>query len=280
MTRIGRFFALCAVTAIALPAETFTTLLSFDGTEGQDPQAALVQATNVELYGTAWCGGAAGCDLVDGTGTVFGITVSGTLMRLHSFCSQRVHGVCGDGQNPDAGLIQGSDGNFYGTTEDGGSAPSAHCSDNPCGTIFEITPAPSGTLTTLYSFCVKGEQCTSGGGPVALLSQATNGDFYGTTTEAGSLSGNNGTVFRLSTGLGPFVKTLPASSAVGAAVKILGTDLTGAAIVTFNGTAAAFTVVSATEITTTVPAGATSGEVQVTAPSGTFSSNVNFLVIP
>jgi uncharacterized protein (TIGR03437 family) len=79
-------------------------------------------------------------------------------------------------------------------------------------------------------------------------------------------------------GLGPFVKTLPITGAAGAAVKILGTDLTGATSVTFNGTAAAFTVVSSSEITTTVPAGATSGTVEVVTPSGTLLSNVAFQV--
>jgi uncharacterized repeat protein (TIGR03803 family) len=162
MTRIGRFFALCAVTAIALPAETFTTLLSFDGTEGQDPQAALVQATNVELYGTAWCGGAAGCDLVDGTGTVFGITVSGTLMRLHSFCS---HGYpqCTDGAGPYAGLIQAANGSLHGTTSSGGT----NCAESlGCGTFFKITP--SGAPTTLYSFCSQ-TNCADGAYPLAGL---------------------------------------------------------------------------------------------------------------
>jgi hypothetical protein len=87
-------------------------------------------------------------------------------------------------------------------------------------------------------------------------------------------------VFRLSTGLGPFVKTLPTSGLVGAAVKILGTGLTGATGVTFNGAAATFTVVSSALITATVPAGATSGAVQVTTPSGTLSGNVSFVVTP
>jgi len=90
----------------------------------------------------------------------------------------------------------------------------------------------------------------------------------------------DGTVFSLSVGLGPFVKTLPTSGKVAAGVMILGTDLTGATSVTFNGTAAAFSVVSSSEITTTVPTGATTGTVQVTTSSGTLSSNVNFRVSP
>jgi hypothetical protein len=63
---------------------------------------------------------------------------------------------------------------------------------------------------------------------------------------------------------------------VGMAVKILGTNLTGATSVTFNGTAAVFKVVAGSLNTTTVPAGATTGTVQVVTPSGTLSSNVPF----
>ena len=83
---------------------------------------------------------------------------------------------------------------------------------------------------------------------------------------------------RRTIGLCPFVETLPTSGNVGAAITILGTDLTGATGVTFNGTAATFTVVSASEIKTTVPTGATTGTVQVTTPSGTLSSDVIFSV--
>jgi hypothetical protein len=82
-------------------------------------------------------------------------------------------------------------------------------------------------------------------------------------------------------GLGPFVKTLPTSGSVGAALDILGTNLTGAMSVSFNGTAATFTVnPSGSAISTTVPAGATTGKIQVVTPSGTLSSNVNFQVLP
>jgi hypothetical protein len=85
-------------------------------------------------------------------------------------------------------------------------------------------------------------------------------------------------VFSLAVGLGPFVETLPTSGPVGAAVIILGNDLTGATGVSFNGTAARFTVVSNSEIETTVPAGATTGKVQVTTFSRTLTSNVAFRV--
>ena len=95
-------------------------------------------------------------------------------------------------------------------------------------------------------------ECPDGEYPQAELVLATNGDFYGTMDGGVKI---HGTIFDLSVGLGPFVKTLPHSGMVGAVIMILGTDLTGATRVSFNGTPAAFTVVSATEITTTVPTG-------------------------
>jgi hypothetical protein len=106
--------------------------------------------------------------------------------------------------------------------------------------------------------------------------QDTNGTFYGTTPTAGP--GGYGTVFSLSTGLRPFVKTNPSSGKVGAAVIILGTNLTGVASVSFNGTTAAFSVVSDSEIETTVPAGATSGTVKVVTATTTIESNTRFRV--
>jgi uncharacterized repeat protein (TIGR03803 family) len=238
------------------PSGTLTTLYSFCSqsgcTDGQDPEAGLVQATNGYLYGTTYAGGPN-----DG-GTVFKITPSGTLTTLISFlCDQS---GCPDGQYPVAGLVQATDGNLYGTAADG--------ANGSYGTVFKITP--SGNLTTLYLF--------DGQIPIAGLVQATNGNFYGTAYDGGA--SNDGTVFSLSVGLGPFVKTQPASGKVGAAVKILGTNLTGATSVSFNGTAAVFTVVSSSLITTTVPAGASSGKVQVVTPGRTLSSNVPFQVRP
>jgi uncharacterized repeat protein (TIGR03803 family) len=181
------------------------------------------------------------------------------LTTLHSF-------QIADGASPDAPLIQGTDGDLYGTTSDGGTSAA--------GTLFKITT--SGALTTLYSF-----DGMDGSTPEAALVQDTNGMFYGTTSNGGIYTGDFGTVFSLSVGLGPFVKPQPASGAVGMVVNILGTDLTDATSVTFNGTPSTFTVVARSYIATTVPAGATTGMVQVTAPGrSTLSSNVPFTVTP
>jgi uncharacterized repeat protein (TIGR03803 family) len=201
-------------------------------------------------------------------GTVFKIAPSGKLTTLYNFCSQT---NCTDGESPYAGLIQGTDGNLYGTTPIGGANGNV-CGihGNSCGTVFKITP--SGTMTTLHSF-----EGTDGWALYGGLFQATNGEFYGTTEYGGTIDG--GTVFSLNVGLGQFVETLPTSGKVGATVKILGSFLTGATSVTFNGTAATFTVNSKSEITTTVPTGATTGTVQVISPRlGTLSSNVPFTV--
>lgn len=108
------------------------------------------------------------------------------------------------------------------------------------------------------------------------LAQGTGGSFYGTTYEGGADS--IGTVFNVSVGLKPFVRPVPASGKVGSPVTILGSDLAGTTSVTFNATAAAFTVVSATEITATVPAGATTGTIRVATSGGTLSSDVAFRV--
>ena len=222
--------------------------------DGANPQAGLVQGSDGNLYGTAVGGG------TNGEGTVFKITTSGTLTTLHSFAIT-------DGAAPSGTLVQASDGNFYGTTYEGGA------SNN--GTVFAMTPG--GTLTTLYSFCSQ-SGCADGSSPQGGLVQDTDGTFYGTTYHGGADS--IGTIFSLSVGLGPFVKTLPASGKAGATVIILGTNLTGATKVSFNGIAAKFTVVSSTEITTTVPTGATTGSVTVVTPSGTLKNNVIFNVAP
>jgi uncharacterized repeat protein (TIGR03803 family) len=218
-------------------AGSFTTLLSFDGTDGGNPSAGLVQGADGNFYGTTSAGGSNENCPSGGCGTVFKITPGASLTTLYSFCPQP---GCNDGSNPVAGLVQGTDGNFYGTTETGGGNGSC---GGGCGTVFRITPAgklttlhafdstdgswptaglvkgtdgnlygttelggasqsggtafritPAGTLTTLYSFCLK-SNCTDGRSPTGGLVQATNGKFYG-TTQVGGIE-NVGTVFVL-----------------------------------------------------------------------------------
>ncbi len=242
-----------------------TTLYTFcsqtNCADGNGPSQVLIQATDGNFYSVTNGGGSSSCTY--GCGTVFKMTPAGTLTTLYTFCTEG--GSCPDGSEPKSGLLQATDGNLYGTTYYGGSSGD--------GTIFEI-PTTGGTLSTLVNF-----DSSNGAEPyLGALLQDTNGLIYGTTTEGGLYG--DGTVFGLSVGLGPFVETEPTSGNVGAPVKILGTNLVGATSVTFNGTAATFTVKSSSLITTTVPTGATTGYVQVITPHGTLKSNVVFRVKP
>ena len=297
------------------PDGALTTLYSFCAQsgcpDGASPKSTLVWSTNGDLYGTTPSGGAYN------QGTVFKITPDGTLTTLHSFCAES---GCLDGSTPYAALVQAANGNFYGTTQNGGASNEgtlfemtpdgalttlfnfcAACpaGSNPVGALIQATDGalygttgaggahgkgavfkfvPNGTLTTLYSFCSE-SKCTDGGSPPAGLVQDTNGVFYGTTADGGAYG--YGTVYSLSVGLGPFVAPQTTYGKIGATVQILGTNLTGVSSVTFNGTAAEFTVnETGSAIAATVPAGASSGSVQVTTPGGTLSSNVPFRIIP
>ena len=121
------------------------TMHSFDGGDGYSATGNLMQAADGNLYGTTEYGGANNNSIVcgssvSGCGTVFKITLAGVLTTLHNFCSQT---NCTDGANPyQAGLVQATDGNLYGTTYDGGA--------KDWGTVFRITAG--GSLTTLHSF--------------------------------------------------------------------------------------------------------------------------------
>ena len=241
-------------------AGTLTTLHNFDVTDGYSPFGQLIQATDGNLYGTTLWGGA-NCSRQGGCGTIFKITPSGNLTTLYSFCAQP---HCTDGTVPYAGLIQATDGNFYGAT--------AFFGAYGYGTIFRMMP--DGKITTLHSF-----DSTDGSTPESGLIQATNGVLYGTTRYGGTAGASGaGTVFSLDVGLRPFVSFVRASGNVGQTVPILGQGFTGTTGVSFNGTPASFTVVSDTFLKATVPAGATTGFVTATTPSGTLTSNVIFRV--
>jgi uncharacterized repeat protein (TIGR03803 family) len=261
----------CGVVFKITPAGKLTALHDFGGPpDGARPEV-LIQGADGNFYGTTTAGGAYGGD--NGDGTVFQITPEGVLTILHSFNLT-------DGAEP-TDLIQGSDGNFYGTTIEGGGGNG--CFGNfDCGTIFQITP--TGTLTTLHSFCPNGwPNCPDGYGPYGMI-QDTDGNFYGTTGGGGDSSACSpayevcGTAYKLSMGLGPFVTFVLNSGKVGSKAEILGQGLTGTTAVSFNGTAANFVVQSDTYLTASVPQGATTGYVTVTTPGGILQSKVVFRV--
>jgi uncharacterized repeat protein (TIGR03803 family) len=312
------------------PSGTVTTLYTFcteSGCPDGELPGTIIQATDGNFYGTTLYGGTgAFCTVEGGCGTAFKITPSGVFTTLHNFCSES---SCVDGEYAYTALIQASDGNFYGTTDQGGISTQCYVG---CGNIYKI--APNGRFTNVYSFCKSDGYCTDGAFSQGSLIQATDGNLYGPTRQGGAKQGDGtlfsattggklttlyrfnssnaghysgiypypalvqytdgsfygttfqggpseyGTVFTLSTGLGPFVETQTSAGTVGATVNILGTDLTGAMAVSFNGFSAIFAVVSSSFITATVPAGATTGFLTVTTPGGILTSNKVFRIVP
>jgi uncharacterized repeat protein (TIGR03803 family) len=310
-TGCGTVFEITAA-GVLTTLYNFCTLVDSQGNcnDGYSPEATLIQASNGNFYGTTSRGG------TSNGGTVFEITPAGKLTTLHTFCAQlNSHGFCTDGNAPAGGLIQTNNGNLYGVTSRGGAGnvgtvfsitqaqkfttvynfcPSVNCTGgfypeagliqgtdgniygttsaggtSDVGTIFEI--AAGGKVTTLHNF-----NGTDGQNASASLLQATDGNFYGTAPLGGS--DGDGTVFRLAAGLAAFVETNPTSGNPGSKVIILGNKLKSATAVTFNGTAATFSSISNSQMTATVPAGATTGTVEVTTPSGTLKSKVAFRV--
>jgi uncharacterized repeat protein (TIGR03803 family) len=173
---------------------SLTTLHRFQFTDGALPRGTLSQTADGSIYGTTYQGGSSTACFdgpQSGCGTIYKIAPDGTFSTLYNFCSLT---ACADGANPVGGLILGGDGNLYGTTYVGGSAP-ANCSGSACGTVFKVTPA--GVLTTLYSFCSQ-SNCPDGQFPNAALVQGKDGNFYGTASQGGQGAVNAvGTVFKI-----------------------------------------------------------------------------------
>jgi uncharacterized repeat protein (TIGR03803 family) len=155
-------------------AQTVATVYNFAGgtTSGANPwYVTLVQGTDGQLYGTTYNGGS------KGMGTAFKVTTAGVFTLLHSFA-----GGASDGANPTGGLTLGSDGNFYGTAQMGGSGSE--------GVVFKMTTA--GAITVLHTF----NDSTDGAFPWTAPILASDGNFYGTSSGG---SGGNGSVYKITT---------------------------------------------------------------------------------
>jgi uncharacterized repeat protein (TIGR03803 family) len=286
---------------------TKITLFQFDHKDGGAPVAPLVQGKDGNFYGTTEVGGNNRNCAETGCGVVFKLTPSGALTVLHDFKAS-------DGAYPTAPVVEGSDGNFYGTVYEGGK-------NYDHGVVFKITPAGKFTslhifeggadgeapqtalvqatdhnfygvtlgggqsnMGTVYKITTKGEysviysfDSTTGAYPSTAPIQHTNGKLYGFAGEGGAF--NYGTFYSLDLGLRPFACLVSTSGEAGKLVGILGQGFTGTTSVSFHGTVARkFKVVSDTYLTTTVPNGATTGFVTVSTPGGKLRSNKKFRV--
>ncbi len=333
------------------PNGTFTILHTFSpGTDGAFPLGAPIQATDGNLYGTTYGGNVAFSTVYKYTragqfSTIYviltaqgmwansvlqgadgnlyitcfegGIQNNGTIVKVSTsgrFLSYYAFPGGGNGSLPLGGLVLASDGNYYGTTNQGGSLGAGF------GAAFRLTP--SGKVTVIHSFT---DQSHNSYFPVGLI-QATDGYLYGVTTAGGQ--NGVGTLYRLSTsgaytdlynfstsvgnnvqglmqdtsgllygsanqgstngygamlsinlGLGPFIRVIEQSSSAGKTIEILGQGFTGTQSVTVNGFAASsFSVVNDTYLTAVVPTGATTGPVVVTTPTATLTSNQNLII--
>jgi uncharacterized repeat protein (TIGR03803 family) len=276
--------------------------------DASNPSGPLIQGADGDFYGTSSGGGTLG------GGTVFRMSATGQVTVLHNFAP----GTAKGGSMPMGGVVQGANGSFYGVTFAGGtgklgtvfvmsgsgatrilhnfsaadqvSSPcdtlaiatdrnmygtAASCVDGKCGNsaVFEVTA--QGVFTVLHRF----DPAVDGSGVSGPLLLATNGTFFGTAESGGS--GGAGTVYGLNTGLAPFVSVAPALGQVGAQIGISGQGFTPKGTkVSFKGTQAKVTFLTANYVVATVPAGAVSGPVIVKTPGGTLKSLQMFTILP
>jgi uncharacterized repeat protein (TIGR03803 family) len=257
----------------------------------------VTQGTDGLLYATSNSGGP------ENSGTLVKLTTSGVLKETHTFNPSNDGGY--GPIEPIGAPIQASDGNFYGTTQAGGtdregtlyqvtssfgvndrynfgidtgSNPSPGLIQGSDGNIYGVTSAGGANV---YSWSLNDIGIASlfvlpAGFFINGMMQDTSGMFYGTSWTGGP--DNDGYLYSFDMGLGPFIAFVKAQGKVGATVQILGQGFTGTTAVTFNGVPASFSIVSDTYMTAVVPSGATTGAVVATTPAGTLTSNKSFLV--
>jgi len=275
------------------PSGTLTTLHSFCSQsgcpDGDNPYAGLVQATGGDLYGTTVYGGtSSACSIfANGCGTVFKITAGGTLTTLHLFACFPT-----DGALPYAGLLQATNGNFYGTTYGGGASGTGY------GTVFSLSVGLGPFVEAKPTFGkenakigILGQGFNSSsvvkfGGTKATTVVLSGTTFLTATVPTGALTGavtvTTGTTTLTSVKTFDVLPTItsvtPEGGPVGTSVTIKGTGLKQARKLTFDGKSAIYTVVSDAEVTADVPTGATTGKITVTTRGGSVTSATSFTV--
>jgi uncharacterized repeat protein (TIGR03803 family) len=293
-------------------AGAYTMLYSFQGPPNDTVLPyGLIEGTDGDLWGV-------GNGWIISGGGIFKITLAGKESLVYTF-EANSDGEYTDGKYPSANLIQGSNGAFYGTTEEGGTANE--------GTIFQLTAG--GTETVLYSFpnqtdgayptlpltqgpngllfgaatdCAGGGcsqaglfdittkgvyenlylyplVCSNCGQPEAPLLLSTNGTFYSTTEQGGI---GVGSFYSLSNGYSPFISLVNVTSgAEGARVGILGQGFSSKSVVEFGGTKATTTKLTGTTyILAQVPTGALTGDVTVTTGLTVLSTISSYKITP
>ena len=280
------------------PGGTYTVIHNLNGTtDGTFPNSSLVQARDGNLYGVT-----SNQNAFD-IGTVYKVTTSGTFTTLYTFTSGFTFNA--DGGYPQSPLIQHTNGLLYGSTFTGGDSScgtsiySGEYHEVPgCGLIYslDIGAAPFVNLMTtsgkeLSKVEILGQGFSSSsvvkfGGVAATKIALTGSTYISATVPAGALTGSvtvaTGATTLTSAKTFKVVPTVtgftPPSGPVGTPVAIAGTALTQATKVTFNGKLALFTVNLDTQITATVPAGATTGKIVITTPGGSATSSAKFTV--
>jgi uncharacterized repeat protein (TIGR03803 family) len=238
------------------PTGALTVLYNFDLTHGAYVFSPLIQAVDGSFYGTTSSGGT-----LNGGGVAFKLTPARILTVIHNF-----DGTAGtqDGNRPYAGLVQVSDGSFYGLASAGGA--------NAAGTLYHVTS--TGGYSGSSSFTP-----ATGSLPYATLRQHTNGRLYGEATSGGAAG--HGALFSFDLGLEPFITLRPTAGVVGKSVDILGQGLSQSTSVRFTPNVAAnASVFSDTYMTTVVPNAALTGTVTVLLTQGQVSSDKKFRVAP
>ncbi|HET9309470.1 MAG TPA: choice-of-anchor tandem repeat GloVer-containing protein, partial [Candidatus Sulfotelmatobacter sp.] len=222
---------------VSTPGGAIKVLHSFNGTDGYNPDAPVVQGSDGYLYGTT---------LTTNTsippGLIYKMSLSGKLVVVHSFGQFTSGWINPDGASPTAGLLAASDGNFYGVTNTGGA--------NGFGTIYQLK---SGTNFTKLLDLNGAANANPGFDNNTGLIQHSNGSLFGVTSELGAYAEGN---FYALTALN-FSQILKVAGPIfvlpGGPVQILGNSLTQVSNINFGAVAASFRIGSDTQLLATVP---------------------------